>query len=459
MDAGFKQGAPARRFEDDYVISLRDVFRILWKRAWLIVLVAVLALGLAVGLSLWQTPQYQSSITILVGQERGLIGPTGDPNRLLTLSETIATAVASLPVAKGVDEKLGLQTSPEYLLAGVTAEPIEGTQFVQVTYTGSDPEQTRRIANAFGEVSTEKISNLSPDPDTLTATVFERATLPGAQISPNSLRNGLLAVLMGGAMGVGLAFLLEFLDERWRSPKEAEQAIGVPSLGLIPASPNTRGGKGGSRPDTAGLEQYRMLRTNALHLLAGSPSKVIMVTSPGPKEGKTTVCANLGTALAQAGKRTLIVDCDLRRPMIHKFFELNNSYGAVDAIVGGRDPHETWQEPAPGLWVMTAGPVPPNPAELLSSQDFAELLDGLRQEFDYVIVDSSPIELVADPAILASRMDGVLLVIDHQKTSKDAIQQSMRTLEIVGAKVLGTVMNKVKPPKGSYYGVYEYYDG
>jgi len=396
---------------------------------------------------------------ILIGQERGIIGPTGDPNILLTLSETMATAVASRPVAEGVDKELDLRSSPEQLLAGVTAEPVEGTQFVEVSYTGSDPEETRRIVNAFGEVFEKKISNLSPGPDTLTATVYERATLPGAQISPNPSRNGLLALLMGGALGVGLAFLLAFLDERWRSPQEAEQAIGVPTLGLIPALPPARGRKGERRPDTAGLEQYRMLRTNALHVLADSPSKVIMVTSPGPKEGKTTVCANLGTALAQAGKRTLIIDCDLRRPTMHKFFGLKNSYGAVDALVGGRSPHEVWQEPMPGLCVMTAGPIPPNPAELLGSEHFVELLDLLRLEFDYVLVDSSPTQVVSDPAILASRVDGVLLVIDHQKTSKDAIQQSMRSLEIVGANILGTVMNKVKRSKGSYYSVYDYHYG
>ena len=109
-----------------------------------------------------------------------------------------------------------------------------------------------------------------------------------------------------------------------------------------------------------------MLRTNILHMLADGPSKMIMVTSPGPKEGKTTVCANLGITLAQAGKRTLILDCDLRRPMMHKFFGLKNTYGVVDALVGGRSPHETWQEPVPGLWVMTAGPIPPDPAELLA---------------------------------------------------------------------------------------------
>ena len=162
MNYGLEQNVSVRHAEDDYVISVRDVCRILRKRAWLIILVMVLALGSAVGLSLQQTPQYQSSITILVGQERGIIGPAGDPNILLTLSQTMARAVTSRPVAEGVDKKLDLRTSPEYLLAGLTAEPVEGTQFIEVSYTGSDPEETQRIVNAFGEVFTEKISELSP---------------------------------------------------------------------------------------------------------------------------------------------------------------------------------------------------------------------------------------------------------------------------------------------------------
>ncbi len=259
-------------------------------------------------------------------------------------------------------------------------------------------------------------------------------------------------------LGIGLAFLREFLDERWRSPQDAEQATGVPSLGVIPAAPSTRNERGWTIPDAFSSEQYRILRTNLLHVARDGSLKTVMVSSPGSEEGKTTVCANLGLSLAQAGKSTLIVDCDLRRPMMHKFFGLKNLYGVVDAVVGGRSPQETWQELLPGLWVMTAGPIPPNPAELLDSEHFAELLDWLRQEFDYVLVDSGPIDLVSDPAILASRVDGVLLVIDPRSSREDHVQRAIRSLGAVGANILGTVMNKVRV-KGTYrrYNDYSYY--
>jgi capsular exopolysaccharide synthesis family protein len=445
MNDGFKQDVSVRHAEDDYVISLGDVIRIVWERAWLIILVTLLALGSALGWSYLQTPQYQSSIKLLVGQERGIIGPEQNPEYLITLSQTIAPAIMSRPMAEGVDKKLDLRTSPEYLLYGLTAEPIADTQFVEVSYTGSDPEQTQRIVNAFGEVASEKISTLSPNTDTLTVTVWERATSSGTVlISPDPLRNGLFALVGGSMLGIGLALLLGFLDKRWRSPQEVEQATGVPSLGVIYAAPSTRNERGWILPDGLGSEQYRILRTNLLHVARDGSLKTVMVSSPGPEEGKTTVCANLGLSLAQAGKSTLIVDCDLRRPMLHKAFGLKNLYGVVDAVVGGRSPQETWQEPLPGLWVMTAGPIPPNPAELLDSEHFAELLDWLRQEFDYVLVDSGPIDLVSDPAILASRVDGVLLVIDPRSSREDDVQRAMRSLDAVGANILGTVMNKVR---------------
>ena len=444
MNAGSKQDMSVRHAEDDYVISLRDVFHILSTQAWLIILVGILALGSAVGLSLLQTPQYQSSITLLVGQQRGIIGPGGVPDYLLTLSQTVATAVASEPVAEGVDNKLDLQTSPEYLLTRVTAEPLTETQFVEVSYTGSDPEETQRIVNAFGDVLSEKISEVSPSTETLTVTVWDRATSPGTRISPKPVRNGLFGLVGGCMLGIGLAFLRGFLDERWRSPQEVELATGVPSLGVIPAAPSIRNERGWTIPDAFGSEQYRILRTNLLHMARDGSLKTVMVSSPGSEEGKTTVCANLGLSLAQAGKSTLIVDCDLRRPMMHKYFGLRNLCGVVDAVVGGCSPQETWQEPLPGLWVMTAGPIPPNPTELLGSEQFAELLDWLRQEFEYVLVDSGPIDLVSDPAILASRVDGVLLVIDPRPSSEDHVQRAMRSLGAVEANILGTVMNKVQ---------------
>ncbi len=208
-------------------------------------------------------------------------------------------------------------------------------------------------------------------------------------------------------------------------------------------------------PTSVAAEDYRSLRANLLFALVDDPPKVIVLTSPGPREGKSTTCANLGVVLAQAEKKTLILDCDLRKPVIHGIFDLHNIRGIVNVLSGQRGLQEVWQEPLSGLKVVTAGPVPPNPAELLSSRRFAEFLASVREDFDYVLIDAPPVGLVSDPLILATQGDGVLLVMDAQDTRKRSLQDSMRSLEAIGANVLGTVMNNVKVGKHGYYG-YKY---
>jgi capsular exopolysaccharide synthesis family protein len=181
------------------------------------------------------------------------------------------------------------------------------------------------------------------------------------------------------------------------------------------------------------------------------PPRTIVLTSPGPGEGKSITSSNLGIVLAQAGKNTLIVDCDMRRPAVHKIFGLSNAKGLVDLLGEKLQLHEVWQKPLENLMVITTGLIPFNPAELLGSSRFAEFLSQARGEFDYVLMDASPLQLVSDPIILASQADGVVLVFDAQNTRKRAVMQSIHSLEAVGANVLGTVMNGAKASKRDYY--------
>jgi capsular exopolysaccharide synthesis family protein len=211
-----------------------------------------------------------------------------------------------------------------------------------------------------------------------------------------------------------------------------------------------------SEPRGAASEDYRSLRTSLLYSLVDTPPKVVVVTSPGPSDGKSTTCANLGVVLAQAGKQTLIVDCDMRKPTMHNLFRLRNFAGLVDALVKDLDLSDMSHEPLPGLKVVTTGPIPPNPAELLSSRRFTELLNQPREEFDYVLLDVPPVGIVSDPTIAATQGDGVLLVVNAQNTRKGSVREAMRSLEGVGANVLGTVMNNVKASKGGYYYRYNY---
>lgn len=176
------------------------------------------------------------------------------------------------------------------------------------------------------------------------------------------------------------------------------------------------------------------------------------MTSAGPREGKSITTANLGVTLAQAGKKTLVLDCDLRRPMLHNYFGTRNLTGLAQILVGERKPHEAWHEPLPGLKLVTAGPPPLNPAELLGSQSFAEFVGRAKDKFDYVLLDTPPVTAVSDPAIVATRADGALLVLDAQGTRKGSLRQAVQNLEGVGARVLGTVMNNVAASRDEYTG-------
>lgn len=197
-------------------------------------------------------------------------------------------------------------------------------------------------------------------------------------------------------------------------------------------------------PDSAASEAYRILRTNLLYSSVDKALKVVVLTSPDRNEGKSTTCANLGVVLAQAGKSTLILDCDFRKPKQHKLFGLLNVQGIVNVLAQERSLQEVWMEPSPGLKIVSAGPLPPNPAELLTSQRFSEFLASVREEFDYILVDTPPTSLFSDPAIVAIKGDGVILVFEAQRTRKSAVRQSLRSLQAVGANVFGTVMNNVQ---------------
>jgi capsular polysaccharide biosynthesis protein len=226
--------------EEEYVLSTRSVqelLQIIRRRIWVIVLTAVLLVGAAVGYSLVQAPVYEASIKILVGQQRDSDVPANlgsDIMGLQQLTLTMAEAVGTRPVAEAVTQELNLKESPEDLLEVMNAEQIGNTQFIQITYWDTNPEQAQRIVNTIGKKFSEQSFDVSPIASPITATVWERAVTPQAPVSPKPLRNGLVALVVGGMLGLGLAFLLEYLDDSWRSPEEVEQISGVPTFSVIP---------------------------------------------------------------------------------------------------------------------------------------------------------------------------------------------------------------------------------
>ena len=222
--------------EAGYDISLRDLIAPLWRRLWLIGLCAVVFAGVALGFGLTRTPLYEANIMILIGQAQGDPADSlySEVSGLQQLTQTMTEAVNTRPVAAAAIHKLDLSTSPGKLLENLKAEQVGATQFIDVSYKDPNPERAKRIANAIGDTFSRQVSEVSPSANAITATVWERATVPQSPVSPNLYRNLLLALVAGGALGVALAFLLEYLDDSWGSPEEAEQISGVPTFGVIP---------------------------------------------------------------------------------------------------------------------------------------------------------------------------------------------------------------------------------
>lgn len=289
--------------------------------------------------------------------------------------------------------------------------------------------------------------------------VSEPATVPTVPISPKTMRNTLLAIAAGALFAAGTIFAVDALDDTIKNPDEIRRKFGLPILGMIARheSPDERA-ISLVKPRSPVSESFRSLRTNTIFAGVDKPLYRIMVTSATPQEGKTTVAANLAVVLAQGERKVVVIDADLRRPQIHRKLGLYNRVGLSDLFLVMRPldslPQGVIQRhEAAKLAVVTSGKLPPNPAELLTSQKMRQFLDMLNQEYDLVVIDTPPVLNVTDAAALAPCVDGVLLVIMPGKTKLRDFQHAFDQLRTVGAHVLGVVLNEVDP-RNHKYGYY-----
>jgi capsular exopolysaccharide synthesis family protein len=290
-------------------------------------------------------------------------------------------------------------------------------------------------------------------------------------IGPPRLRNIIVAFMLSLVAGIGLAFLLDFLDDTVKSIEDVDRYLHVPALALIPASRTDRaklislpGGSPAAPPESTALamiddarspiaESYRHLRTSLLLSSAGQPPRTILITSSQPSEGKTTTAINTAFMLAQTGAEVLIVDCDLRRPRLHSHFDIPNSRGLTNWLSGEPDLDQLLQtcDKLPNLKLLTSGPVPPNPAELLGSDQMRKLLSLLGERFGHIIIDSPPAISFTDASILSTMVDGVVLVVQGGKSSRAVVRRARQQLTDVGAHIFGVVLNNVKLETQDYY--------
>jgi len=286
--------------------------------------------------------------------------------------------------------------------------------------------------------------------------IDEYARVPRSPISPRTLTNTLLAGVVGVMLAVGIVFLIEYLDDTIKDPNTLAQAADLNAIGLIARTKEDDKLVMLTQPRSPNAEAYRQLRTNIQYVGVSRVLKTILVTSANTGEGKSTTAANLAIALAQADNKVILVDTDMRRPSLHKIFNSSNQIGLTDLLLSKEDdPSFVRDTEVPNLRLITSGPLPPNPAELIDSERMKHIINWLLEKADYLVLDSPPILAVTDGTLLSRIASTTLLVVEAEKTRQQALFIMTQQLESVEAHIAGVLINKLNPRQSGYY--YNYY--
>lgn len=455
------------------------------RRYWLLLLATTLIGGIAAfAFTLVQEPTYTATSS-------GLVAASSDSDENASLAyqadqlaqsraQSYVTIAQSRTVAERVIADLELDATPGELTSRITSEVPLDTSVMRVTATGDSPESSQQLADAWitalaAEIEAIEVATVVDDAGqevpmavTVQLVVYEPAALPTMPSSPNPRIVVPLGLLVGLALGLGFAVLRTVLDKRIRSSETIEREFEVPVLGTIPIDPkfthDDRLQVSAFRPtherdpgDRAVSEALRALRTNLKFSNVDKPIKVLAVTSPTHGDGKSTITANLALALAAAGDRVVVIDADMRRPMVATAFHLVEGAGLSDVLIGRAeiaDVLQPWGDTG-NLFVLPAGTIPPNPSELLSSQAMRLLLAELSKNVT-VLLDTPPLLPVTDAAVLATHCDGVMVVVSAGKTRTDELEKALSNLHKAHGNVTGVVLNRV-PRRGAEATTYGYY--
>lgn len=488
--------------------NLEHLLRIGRRRWWVILLCVVVTPLVAFGLSKAQTPKYTATASLLftdtsVAQQASGVqavsqtDPQGQRNTNLQLVQD-ANGAAATAAAK-LNDGLTAQQVKNAVSASLQGE----SNVVSVSATSTSPRRAAAIANTFtlSFINEQRTSDqttvqsaidlveqqytaltrpqrLTPQGQSLldhleslkilktmqnNTSLVQPATAPRAPSSPKTLRNTILGLALGLLLGMFLAFVLERIDRRLREPRDVEEAFGLPTLGIIPHTPSSGFGFRGAE-----LEPYRMLRAHLRYFNVDRQLRCMLVVSARPAEGKTTIARNLAATAADMGTRCLLIEGDLRKPVISNLLGLEPSIGLTGALVSPTPIEDAVRRvgveslPVPGedkrwLDVLPAGDVPPNPTELLESRAMQELLAWARQHYELVVIDTAPLGIVADAIPLIREVDGVIVVSRVGVSTRDGAEHIRERLANLRAPVLGIVINDLRERTHSYYGYgYDY---
>jgi capsular exopolysaccharide synthesis family protein len=452
-------------------MELKYYLSVLWRWAWLLILAPLLAGTVSLFVSQRMQPVYRASATLL-------INPAGNSSSLnyssLLTSELIAKTYAELltkrPLLEKVISELQLNLTPHQLAGKINVVQPSDSQLLKLQVEDSNPQLAITIANSLA-TSFLRQHNRHRSGRSVYIEIVEPASLPAYKLRPRIFFNTVVAAFAGGILAIGFIFLLDYLDDSLTTPESVETTLGIPNLATIPSIKRHTFLKRKEIRLVTPLqsmspfaEAYRGLRTNLQFAEVDQAVNTLLVTSALPKEGKTTTVANLGSMMAQAGLKVLLVDADLRAATLHQVFDVPNKHGLTDLLVADVVPDESYllETTIPNLRLLPSGRFPADkflltPSELLGSVRMTELISQLSALTDVLLFDSPPVLAVTDAAVLASQVEGVLLVIASGRTSKKEGRMALQSLQKVRAKVLGTALTRCKERVGYYYYYYGSY--
>lgn len=445
-------------------MNSHEVARIIRKHWLLIALTTVLVAGLAAFASFRATPVYTAKSSLFVSL------PSGNTASELSQGSAYAqgqmqsfAALATRPIVLSeVIDDLDLATTPAALGRRVGARVSGDTVILEVWASDTSPDQAAKIANSVVGSLNQAAGDVSPKRDdgepSVGMSTLGEATPPAYPSSPNKRRNVALGVVAGLLLGVAVAIARERADTRLRSVNDVASRTAAPLLAELPEDSSMNRTAVAMRDEPIGplAESFRRLRTNLEFLRVGGQSIALVVTSAEPGEGKTSTVLNLAVACAQSGDRVILIDADLHKPSAAKRMGLDDSHGLSTVLSGQMTFADAVQHGGRGLGIdiLVAGPVPPNAADLLGSQEMKSLLADLLLAYDVILLDTPPILPLVDASVLGRQVSGAIVVVRLNRSKKESLAKALGSVSQVGTKVLGVVVNSV--PKAQSSGYYQY---
>lgn len=442
-------------------MDLHQYLRALRKYWWAVAIPVVIGVGWGVASVKMTEPLYRSSSTFFVRTTVANVNSNFSADQFAQRRVSSYVALLSTDrLAKGIIERADLDLTPGQVQAMIGATGDVDTVLLTATVTSSSAELAATVSDALSKefvVMVDQVENAGEGPASVNLDLVSGPTL--SQVPQRPILTigmfGMLGLLIGLVMGV----VFDLRDTSVQSDEELVELGAGPILAGIPLDPTA-----GEEPlaiddpvKALQVEAFRKLRTNLQFVDTRNSVQAIVVTSSVPGEGKSSTCANLALAMVATGRRVLVIEADLRRPRVSQYFGLDRTLGLTDAVAGQVDVSEVIQSwGSSGLDVLPSGHIPPNPSELLGSDEMGNILMKLREVYDFIIMDTPPLLPVTDAAVLAARSDGVVLVANHNRTTRGQIVQSLRSLTSVAARFLGTVVTMVPVGRGSSYATYDY---